>query len=81
MLDRDEQILGFRKRHTKMTSYEGPRDNNRSQQSSQFEREADPHSQDAPSLDEISLSTTPVSQIIITIPMIMTLETMQILHA
>ena len=29
-----------------MTSYEEPRDNNRSQQSSQFEREADPHSQD-----------------------------------
>ena len=37
------------KKTYQMTSYEEldePRDNNRSQQSSQFEREADPHSQD-----------------------------------
>ena len=39
------------KKTYQMTSYEEldePRDNNRSQQSSQFEREADPHSQDGP---------------------------------
>ena len=59
---------------TRMTSYrelDEPRDNNRSQQSSQPEREADPQSQDGfiPSRDEISLSTTPVIQINITIPM------------
>ena len=42
----DARIL---KKTYQMTSYEGldePRDNNRSQQSSQFEREADPQSQD-----------------------------------
>ena len=74
------------KKTCQITSYEEldePRDNNRSQQSSQPEREADPQSQDGfiPSRDEISLSTTPVIQINITIPMIITLETIQILHA
>ena len=64
-----------------MTSYEEldvPRDNKRNQQEKLIL-----NLRIAPitSQDTTSLSTTPVIQINITIPMIMTQETIQILHA